>query len=207
LALSVDEAQTWFFALDGQDAEALTELQADYLTGLGQDAERAYDRNLATVRSAVKTGLAPLAADPPDTSAIESQLAEEMHFAFIEGSEDRVGQIKEAVDTIKAYNGKVKTVAEWASRVARAAGAAKTLGALKHVVGGASAISNVLSKVSNVLTAAKSLTTIAGLDNQAVGEAQNSINQFEQAIAAIDLARGFAIALMIVSHAVSGLLG
>jgi hypothetical protein len=156
--------------------------------------EARYNAKLTAVANAISAALNRFLT-PVDTSVEEAQLAEELHVAFIEGSVDRIGKAKGALDKLKDYNGKVGKVAEWAGRIAGAVGAARTVEAIKRVTEVSGGIATGIGHIQNVLTVASSFATLAGFDNQAGGQAQNSINQFRAGLAAIDVAMGFASAV------------
>jgi hypothetical protein len=184
--LAMEEASSWAQALQGDGN--ITASEAEQLNSFSGDVRRVHDRELANLKSRVQGPLDTIGRQPaPDYSAEESRLAEQMHFAFIDGGEDQLGQIRDALGKIKDYTDKVNDVLTWAQRASSLAGAATTLGRLESAVGGASAVSDALEKVKAVTNAARSLATLAGLSNQAVGPAQNSIRQFEAGIQLIDV--------------------
>jgi hypothetical protein len=74
-------------------------------------------------------------------------------------------------------------------------GAARTAGALQQINQGSQVVGRFVGHVQNVLRAARILTTVTGVDNQAVGDAQNSITQFEVALDGIDIVMSFARAV------------
>ena len=130
-----------------------------------------------------------------DTSQVESELAEELHYAFIEGSPDRIEAVRDALDKIKEYNERVQQVAEWGSRISGQIRMARTADVLSRIARGTENVGEVLGRVSQVVTAARALSTIAGMGDQAAGDMQNSLNQFEQALAVVDIAMSFADAV------------
>lgn len=184
--LAREEASSWAQALQGDGN--LTASEAEQLNSFSGDVQRVHDRELANLKSRVQPPLDSIGRQaPPDYSAEESRLAEQMHFAFIDGGEDQLGQIRDALGKIKDYTDKVNDVLTWAQRAASLAGAATTLEKLESAAGGVSAMGDALEKVKAVSNAARSLATLAGLSNQAVGPAQNSIRQFEAGIQLIDV--------------------
>jgi hypothetical protein len=185
LSVTLDEAISWVRAFSG--GQDFTANQAQQLAGFSRDYRRVYSESLSSLKRVTRDALQPIAEqDPPDTTAEESQLAEQMHFAFIEGGEDQIGEIRDVLNKVKDYSDSVGSVLTWASRLARATNSARTLTQLNRAVGQASAVGDALEKVTAVATAARSLATISGLDNQAVGEAQNTIRQFEAGLELID---------------------
>jgi hypothetical protein len=197
LEMLVDEAIDWtrHFRSEegaGRGGDPLPASRAGDLNEFGRDAERAYNSGMGVLRRRAQAALAPIAdASPPDTSATEAELAEALHFAFIEGSESQVESIKEAVDKLKDYKDKVSDVLTWARRASSLAGAARTMDQLDRALGGLERAGGVIDKVSDVLSAARALGTLSGLDNQAISEAHNDIQRFEAGLDAIDLAMGF----------------
>lgn len=182
-----EEATLRYREFQSRPDDNLSAQDAEQLDWFGEDVDRVHDAAVSSLRRAASDPLESIANAPlPDTSAEESRLAEQMHFAFIEGGEDTLGEIRDVLSKIKDYNDSVSNMLTWASRGARLAGSARTLSQLERAMGGASAVGDALEKVTAVATAARSLATISGLDNQAAGEAQNSIRQFEAGIELID---------------------
>jgi hypothetical protein len=184
--LAMEEATSWAQALQGDGNISAGE--AEQLNSFSPEVQRVHDRELANLKSKVQTPLNSIARQsPPDYAAEEAKLAEQMHFAFIDGGEDQLGQIRDALGKVKDYTDKVNDVLTWAQRAASLAGSATTLARLESAVGGVSAMGDALEKVKAVTNAARSLATLAGVGNQAVGPAQNSIRQFEAGIQLIDV--------------------
>jgi hypothetical protein len=173
-------------------ATPITEKEANDLTEFGKDADKADKEAIGILSRKTEEGLAPIAnAAPPDTSAIEDQLAESLHDAFRKGSTDRIGELKETIEKLKKYKEKVSSTLTWAKRAAAAAKAAKTVEQLENAIGKLESAGGVLNKVSEVLTAAHAFATITGLDNKAVSSTQDAINKFQAGLDTIDLAMGF----------------
>lgn len=171
----------------------LTETEARNLTGFGQEVEPFHDAQLATVRRRLLDAVAPISSTSvEDTSGLEASLAEELHYAFIEGSVDRIGTLRDAITKVGEYNESVGRVLTWGSRVTGQIGMARTTDALQQFAGRSEALGEALGHVGQVVTAARALTTVVGLDNQAVGGTQNAINQFDAALSGIDVAMTFA---------------
>ena len=127
-----------------------------------------------------------------DTSEEEAAIADDLHQAFLEGANDRIGALKDSLGKLKSYADNAKKVGEWAKKVATAAQAAGTVEALGKAVGAAEGTSKVLGQMGEVLNVARTFATIAGFDNQKAGEVQNDINRFQAGLNAIDIAMGFA---------------
>lgn len=193
----VDEAGAWLRYLAnevqaGHGDEPLSGRDARNLTDFGRDAKRGHHSAVAAMARRAQRALAPIAdAEPPNTEAEESQLAEALHFAFIEDSESQVESIKEAIGNIKDYKDKVTNALTWARRASDLVGAADTVADLDRVLDRLGSAGGLVDKVSDVLTAAKAFSTLSGLDNQAISESRNMINQFEAGLDTIDLAMGF----------------
>lgn len=167
-------------------------IQAGLLNMWGDELTEFHRQKMGILRGRLSRGLTDFTINPGDTSALESQLAEELHYGFIEGSEDQIGSIREAVEKLSEYNERVQQVLGYARSAASRLNAARTANAIERAIGGSEALGSLAGKVTNVLTAAHSLATISGLDNQAVGSAQNSINQFSAAMEGVDLAMNLA---------------
>jgi hypothetical protein len=173
-------------------ATPITEKEASDLTEFGKDADKADTEAIGILSRKAEEGLASIAnAAPPDTSAIEDELAESLHDAFRKGSTDRVGELKETIEKLNKYKEKVSSVLTWAKRAATAAKAAKTAEQLESAIGKLESAGGVLDKVGEVLTAAHAFATITGLDNKAVSPTQDSINKFQAGLDTIDLAMGY----------------
>lgn len=175
---------------------ALTEADARNLNGFGRDVQEFHDQHIAQARSRLEQAVQPLASTRQmDTSQVESELAEELHYAFIEGSPDRIEAVRDALDKIKEYNERVQQVAEWGSRISGQIRMARSADVLSRIAQGTELVGDVLGRVSQVMTAARALSTMAGIGDQAAGDMQNSLNQFEQALAVVDIAMSFADAV------------
>jgi len=174
-------------------------IQAGILNLMTSDLNSFYREKLGILRRRITSGLESF-SEVQDTSAQESQLNEQLHNAFIEGSDDQIGEIRAVVDALLAYNSQVQQVLSFSQSIASRIGAAQTASALQRLAGGSTSVATLVGKIQNVLTAAHALATITGIDNQAVGDAQNSINQFEAAMDGIDLAMGFAKAVPIIGQ-------
>jgi len=172
---------------------ALTAGDVSNLTGYGQEITQFYNTRVGEMRARMQRDIQPLTqARTTNTEQMENDLAEAMHNAFIEGSVDRIGPIRDAIDKIKDYNEKVQQVLSYASNIAGRIRMARTAEALSSLSEGAGSLGGVISRVSQVINAARAITTLTGIDNQAAGEAQNSLNQFEAGLNAIDVAMSFA---------------
>jgi hypothetical protein len=170
----------------------ITAYEAEQLTDFGREVRRIHDANLSRLKALVRAPLERIGNQrPPDTSRQEARLAEQLHFAFIDADTDRIGAVRDALDKIKEYVDAVNDVLTWASRGASLVASADRLAQLERVTGGAGAVSDALEKVNAVATAARAISTLSGLDNQAVGPAQNSIRQFEAGIELIDVSFTF----------------
>jgi hypothetical protein len=188
----VDEAMSWMQALSGRPADPLTADEVKSLSEFGRDIEKSYGIKLSIMKAKAQAALKPLSnARPPDTSKIEDELAESMHFAFIEGAEDRIGAIKESLGALDDYKAKAADVLTWADRAANLIGNSKLLGHIETAVGGLERADAVLGKVNKYLDAAKVFTTLTGLSDQAISPTKNKINEFEAGIQAIDMSMGF----------------
>ena len=174
-------------------------IQAGILNIMTGDLNSFYREKLGILRRRITGGFESFTT-VQDTSAQESQLNEQLHNAFIEGSEDQIGEIRAVVDALIAYNRQVQQLFSFAQSVASRIGAAQTASALQNVAGRGATVTSLAGKVRNVLTAARALATISGVDNQAVGDAQNSINQFEAAMDGIDLAMTLAKAVPLIGQ-------
>jgi hypothetical protein len=172
---------------------ALTTGDVSNLTGYGQEVTQFYNARLGELRARMQRAVQPLTEAPTaDTEQMENDLAEALHNAFIEGSDDRIGPIRDAIDKIKGYNRRVQQVLSYASDIAGRIRMARTAEALSALSGRAGTLGGVINRVSQVINAARAITTLTGIDNQAAGEAQNSLNQFEAGLNAIDVAMSFA---------------
>ena len=186
MQLARDEASSWAQALQGEGS--ITAYEAEQLTSFGGEVRRIHDANLGRLKSVVRQPLERIGnQSPPDTTVQEGELAEQLHFAFIDADTDKIGAIRDALDAVKEYADKVNDVLTWASRGASMVASADTLSSLERASGGASAVSDALEKVTAVAQAARAISTLSGLGNQAVGPAQNSIRQFEAGIELIDV--------------------
>jgi hypothetical protein len=176
-----------------ENGGALTAGDASNLTAYGQDVVQFDNARLGEMRARMQRDIQPLTRTPTtNTEQMENDLAEALHNAFIEGSEDRIGPIRDAIDKIKDYNERVQQVLSYASDIAGRIRMARTAEALSSLAGRAESLGGMISRVSRVINAARAITTLAGIDNQAAGEAQNSLNQFEAGLNAIDVAMTFA---------------
>jgi hypothetical protein len=186
LGLAVQEAGSWAQVLQGEGD--ISAHEAEQLAWFGRDVTRIHDHNLGRLKDVTRGPLEHIANQPaPDTTAQENALAEQLHFAFIDGDTDQIGVVRDALDKLKGYVDSVNDVLTWANRTASLIGSATTLARLERATGGASAVSDALEKVTAVATTARAVATLSGLDNQAVGPAQNRIRQFEASIELIDV--------------------
>ena len=190
MRLAMDEGISWVQALQGDGN--ITAYEAEQLTAFGREARRIHDENLNRVKSVAREPLQSISnQQAPDTSRQEADLAEQLHFAFIDADTDRIGAVRDALDKIKEYVDAVNDVLTWANRAAGLVASADRLSNLQRVTGGASSVSDALEKINAVATAARAISTLSGLDNQAVGPAQNRIRQFEAGIELIDVSFTF----------------
>ncbi len=182
------------------DEEApLTQLDAHNLNAYGQAVQQFYDRQLSLARQRLVDAVTPIAeVQAQDPSQLEEDLAERLHYAFIEGIPDQVAVVRDALDKIKEYNERVQQVADWGSTIAQNIRMARTAEVLGTIARGSESVGQVVTRVNQVLTAVRAVSTLTGVDNQAVGEAQNSINRFEQGLAVIDIAMSFADAIPLI---------
>lgn len=197
LRLFFDELRdyTQILSADGP----LTESEARNLNSYGQEVEGFVNTQIAQARRRLQQSVAPIAEiRVQDTTQLEDDLTEQLHYAFIEGSTDRLETIQDAMEKVKDFNERVQQVAHYGSEIASRIRMARTAEALSTIASGAEQLGEVVNRIHQVITAARALATITGLDNQAVGETQNSINQFEQGLAAIDIAMSFADAIPLI---------
>lgn len=189
-----DELRSW--AEQFQSPGPITASEARSLNGFTADYERVYNARMADTRARIRAGLDSLDSPPPDTTATEQLLAEELHNAFVEGAQDRVGAIRQSLERLAAYTERINQVATWAGRAKAVLGEVRFLNQLERL----GTVHSIVEKVQNVATAARALATISGLDNQAAGGDQNDLNRFEAAIDLIDVAMPLASGVPLVGQ-------
>jgi hypothetical protein len=177
----------------------LTQWEASNLNGFGQEVQQFHDTHLSRARRRLEQSIRPLAEiSPQDTTQLEADLAEELHYAFIDGSPDRIATVREALDQIKEYNERVQQVASWGARISGQIRMANTAAVLSSIARGSESVGELLGRVNHVLTAARAISTIVGAGPRAGGETQDAINQFEQALEVVDVAMSFADAIPLI---------
>ena len=164
----------------------LTPLQVGDLTIVGGFAEAAHRQLMETFTSRLAEAFSWF--QPRDTSDEEAELAEKLHFAFIEGEgERRISEIAETIGKLKEYTEKAKSVCEWAGRAQVIVRQAARFEQLAHVAGEAS---EQAGRVQSMLNLADSISVFAGRSGSRPGDVQNSISRFRAGLRVIDFTVG-----------------
>lgn len=183
-----DVVDEMFFWIDEINQEGPIPEYFNDLPSFFKELEKARDQAVGAVAARTASSLKDIAdADVPDISAEIADLQEAAHFAFIEGSEDRIQPAVDAVDKVLSYQGNVTKVLAWAKSAAKYAESAKTVAGIEKAIGSLKGAGGVLDKIGKVAKSAHALATISGVDNVALASYEDDINKFEAALEAIDV--------------------
>lgn len=126
------------------------------------------------------------------TEVQQEALAEELHNAFISNNTSRISQVRSAISTLNDYKEKADRVVTWAQRASSAVGSARGTAFLEAVSSRSEQLGTGIGHIQNFLTAAQAVTTLSGIDGQAISPMHNSIGQMRAALGGIDLAMNLA---------------
>ena len=114
------------------------------------------------------------------------ELAEAQRVAFEAGNTSELERLANIVSAIKDYNGKVNT---WIGRVSAVSSAVRNSRVLQGISSAAEGLSDYADKVGQVISAMRTVDTLVTGGNGS--ETQQSLNQFQAGLDAIDLGMSF----------------
>lgn len=156
---------------------------------LGSMAEGIWDSAVNDTRKQAEAALKKIKGGSGFDRNIE-ELQEKLHFAFIEGADDKV--IKSIQDTLSAfqkYKAKVDEVVSWASTAASILKSAKLLDFFNKTDDISRTFGQVATKAEQIATAARLVSRVAK-GTGASGDFA-ALDNFETALDAIDFGMGF----------------